>query len=172
MRARLVGRGARDLRSTARLLVVAATPVLAGCFAYVPAQMEGVPAGQEVRVQLSRRGMAELPVEIAQDDGYLRGSYAGQGGDSVRVQVAVAARQVGFLNQELRQEVRVPTAEVVQIERREFSRGRTALLAAAVVAGGVAIVSLISGSIDGAGDGPPDDDLTRVPLFSVRFIGP
>ena len=154
------------MRSTARLFLLAA-PLLSGCFVYVPADPATVPAGNDVRVFVSRVGMAQLPVEVAGNGTYLIGRFDGRIADSLRVRVPVAARQVGFITQDLRQEVRVPTGEVVQFERRELSRGRTALFVAGGVAGGAAIVALISGSLTGGGDPGPGDCM----CISLRPMG-
>ena len=170
MHVRWPGRGARRLRSTARLflLVLAfGAPLLSGCFVYVPADPATVPPGDDVRLFVSRVGMAQLPVELVGNGTYLIGRFDGRIADSLRVRVPVAARQVGFMTQDLRQEVRVPTGEVVQFERRELSRGRTALLVAGTVGGGAAIAALISGSLTGGGDPGPGEDLARIPLLSI-----
>jgi hypothetical protein len=154
------------MRSTARFFLLA-VPLLAGCFVYVPADPATIPAGEEIRIFVSRVGMAQLPIEVASNGTYLNGRFEGRIADSVRVRVPVATRQVGFMTQDLRQEVRVPAGEVVQFERRELSRGRTALLVAGGVAGGAAVVALISGSITGGDDPGPGDDLSRIPLLSI-----
>jgi hypothetical protein len=113
--------------------------------------------------------MAELPVELAADGPYLTGRLAGQTADSLRVRVAVGARQVGFLTEDLRQEVRIPAVEVVQIERRQFSRGRTALFVAGGAGAAAAVFTLIKDSVTGGGDPDGGEDFARIPLFSVSI---
>jgi hypothetical protein len=147
-------------------LFLASVPLVAGCYVYVPAQLETVPPQTEVRVFVSRQALANIPVEVANNGSYLTGQLAGRSADSVRVFVPVATRaDMGLPIRDLRQEVRVPASQVLQVERREFSRGRTALLVAGGVGAAAGIIGLITGSITGAGDGGPGDDLIRIPLF-------
>jgi hypothetical protein len=42
-----------------------AAAALAGCYTYVPAEISTVPAGQEVRVYLTRGAVAGLPEDVA-----------------------------------------------------------------------------------------------------------
>jgi len=146
---------------------VVALPLLSACFTYVPAELETVPPGDEVRVYLTRRALAELPEEFAPGGSYVAGSFAGQGEDSLRVRVPVSARQPGFLSMDLRQEVHVPASEVLQIERRQFSYSRTALLVAGAAGGATAIIAFITSSLGEGGAGDENLDVTLIPLFSI-----
>lgn len=144
----------------------AAVPLLSGCFSYIPAELGTVPPGGEVRVYLTRVAMAQLPEEIPSGRPYLAGSLVSHERDSLMVRVPVASRQDGVHSVAIRQDVRVPTREILDFQRREFSPARTGLLVAGTVGLATAIILTIieaSGSERGPGELP---ELSRVPLFS------
>ena len=114
--------------------LVGSALLCAGCFAYVPAELASVPPGDEVRVELTRVGFARLP-EIPNNSGPdLSGVLVGNGGDRLLLRVPVAIRRDGLLTNTVEQEVAIPTADIVRVERREFSRRRTAVAAAGALA--------------------------------------
>jgi len=151
-----------------KTLALAAVVSAAGCYTYIPTELSTVPAGQEVRVYMSRLALAALPEDIPANDLYLRGSLTAQADDSLTIRVPITSRQQGLSVSEIRQDVRVPTAEIVAVQRREFSTGRTALAIGGAAVGAGAIIALIFEAVGGGGPGdPPGDDLSRVPLFSI-----
>jgi hypothetical protein len=141
---------------------------MTGCFTYVPADVTTVPPGHEVRVYMSRQALAALPEDIQADGLFLRGALTAQEADSLTLGVPVATGQSGVALTEIRQNVRVPMAEVVEVQRREFSGGRTALAVGGSAIGAAFIIALILKAA-GAGDGGNDDgpDLARAPLFTI-----
>jgi hypothetical protein len=146
-----------------------AVPALSGCHVYVPTELRAVPPGQEVRVYLSRAAVAALPEEVAPSGAlYLGGRMESQEADTVVLGVRMP-RDVGVVSQELRQMVKVGTGQIVDIQRREFSKPRTALLVGGAVIGAALIIGMIFGAEDAQHVGDPDEDLSRIPVISIPF---
>jgi hypothetical protein len=120
-----------------------------------------------VRVHLSRVALARVPEEFPTDGTFLTGRIVGLEADSVVLRVPVS-RAAGYGMQELRQDLRIPRGEIVDVERREVSAARTGLTIAAAGGAAAALVILIidaSGSVDtDPGEGP---DQMRFPVLSI-----
>ena len=151
--------------------VVLGTTVLAtGCYSYVPAQFTAIPIGEGVRVYLSQDGVARLH-EIAADAfpdlgdrPVLNGRLVRRDATEFSVQVPVGARQAGFHQAELDQQVTLPVSSLVQVEQKKVSGVRTGLaLVAATAALATVTVTILSGARDPVSDGGPDPDNIRVP---------
>ena len=119
----------------ARTLTLGLVALLSsGCFSYVPADIETVPPGEDVRLFLTQAGMAAL--DEADPDGTLltgvtpivQGEITRRDLDEVYVRIPITRRQVGFHSSQLGQDVRIPTGEIVQIERRELNGVGTGLI--------------------------------------------
>lgn len=148
--------------------LAAAIPVLSGCYTYVPAEPEAVPAGREVRISLSREARTALPEEILAGGPFLRGRLVGRDDDSLMLYIPVVVRQEGTLAAAIGQNVRVPASEVVELQRRELDGFRTGLVVAGVVGAATGIVLLIMDASGSPLSGPQQTpELVRVPVFSV-----
>lgn len=147
--------------AAAALLCIAAS----GCFQYIPVSMDAVPAGEDVRVYVSRRGMADVPEELPTGGSFVTGRLGRGLGDSVMIQVPVVRRIEDPSAPDIRQNIFLPRSEVLEVRRRRFSPTRTALAiggAAGLGAGIVVVVIQASGSdTGGPGEGP---DQIRLPL--------
>jgi len=147
-----------------------ATLLLTGCFSYRPAELGTVPVGQQVRVQLTRTGAAELP-EVAVQGTTLRGRVVGREADRLRVRVAVGYEQEALVTRELGRDVDIPAGEIVSVQRREFDKLRTG----ALVAGGVGVIAVILNSFgvidneDPVEFPTPPEEGARIPIFTIRF---
>jgi hypothetical protein len=129
--------------------IAAASVVCCGCFTYVPTELVALPEGSEIRVRLSRQALAELP-EIPDDVGStLRGTFLRNADEQLVVRVPVAVRSVALVTTSLGQDITVPWSQIIEAERREFSRVRTVLL----LAGGAAAVVAFFNSLGGEGQG-------------------
>jgi hypothetical protein len=136
---------------------------------YVPTELRAVPAGQEVRLYLSRAGVAALPEEVTVNGAlYLSGRMESQQQDTVVLGVRMP-RDVGVVSQELRQMVKVGTGQIVDVRRQELSTPRTALLVGGGVLGAALIIRMIFGAEDSQDVGDPDEDLSRIPAISIPF---
>ena len=148
--------------------LAAALLLLPGCYRYVPVEAAAVPQGQDVRVQVARRVLLDLPDGVRAQGDHLTGSLVARAGDSLTIRVPVAARTEGIHRVALSQDVVVGRDEILGVQRRELARGSTAAVTLGAVGVGVALVALI---IEASSPGTPRDgegpDQILVPLLSV-----
>ncbi|MDZ7778915.1 MAG: hypothetical protein U5R14_03120 [Gemmatimonadota bacterium] len=139
---------------------------LSGCFSYVPATLESTPAGEDVRVLVTRQGASEL-LEVTDIEGEvpaLRGTLMGREANDVLLRVGVGQRREGFHTVSLDQTIRVPSGEILQVERRELDTGKTALLTGGAIAGSAFIIISIMDAFGGdAGRKPDQPQEIRIP---------
>lgn len=141
----LARRARRRRRVAALTLLVGAAGPTVGCYSYAPAAPSAVPEGGELRVELTAVAAETLAGQLGADvravDGRLRAR------DAERVVLAVTRTVLrSGAEQEWRgEEVAIPTSGVARVGRRTLSRGRTALVAAAVIGGSV-LAALAAGS--------------------------
>lgn len=143
--------------------------LLSACFSYVPAELELTPPGDEVRVHVTRQGAAELTAVTANDElvPVLSGTVVGLEGSDLLIHVQVASRQVGFHAVGLEQTLRVPTGEILAVERKEFSAANTGLLAVAAAGASTALLLGIIRAFGQTSEGPvgPEDfHLLTIPI--------
>jgi hypothetical protein len=78
--------------------------------------------------------------------------------------------------QDLRQMVKIGAGQIVDVRRREFSAGRTALAVGGGVLGAALIIGMIFGAEESVDVGDPNEDLGRIPPISIPFrlpgVGP
>lgn len=110
-----------------------------GCFKYIPTELEALPPEQNVRVYVSRSVVENLQEVTEFDEPIVRGRFVRHDEDEIFLWVPVGARQVGFHNTQLGQDVRIPLDGVVQLERREVDRLGTG----ALVAGGIGTAAVV-----------------------------
>ncbi len=145
-----------------------AVPLFSGCFTYVPAELGTVPLGQEVRVYLTRNADVELPEEASSARGVLRGRFMRQEDGRLTIRIPVVPRSQGYYSPEVGQEVRIPTGEILAIQRRELSLARTTLLVGGAAGAAGAIILLITNDESAPESGPGDPpEVIRIPLFSI-----
>lgn len=159
------------MQSHARRAVAlaAALPLLSGCFSYVPAEPASVPAGEEVRVFLTRDAVLELQDAIPTSGSALRGRITGREDDLLTLRVPVTAPRAGLQAPDIGQDVRIATGQILELQRREFSPARTGLLVAGAAGAASMIILLIMDDAGatpqpGPGDGP---EVIRIPLLSL-----
>jgi hypothetical protein len=155
-----------------RVLAALTLLVTTGCYSYVPAEFETVPIGQGVRVFLSRDGVTRLRElggdqipGASSDQPVVQGTLVRRSAADFSILIPVTSRQVGFLQNELGQQVTLPVADAVQVQRREVSQVKTGLaLAGSTAAIAFVIVSIIKGArqpVDNPQEQPVD---IRIPL--------
>jgi hypothetical protein len=158
-------------RAFVGVLLVATT----GCYSYVPAQFDVIPAGEGVRVFLNQEGVARLR-QTAQgvvpgldgDQPVVQGTLTRRSAVDFSVLVPVTAHQEGFLQSELGQQITLPTADVVGVQQKKLSSTKTALALVGTTAGlAFVIVSIIQGARNPTttDQGPPNTDV-RIPLVA------
>src|SRR5918996_1748192 len=116
------GGGCVNTTTVCRSSIAASVLVLTGCFSYVPAPLETVPAGSDIRVYVTRQAMADLTEVLEHDGPFLKGTLVRRDDERVFIRVPVAPRQQGFYMSTVGQDVSLPAAEIVQLERRRLDR--------------------------------------------------
>ena len=151
-----------------RITIVGVSLLLSGCFRYVPVQLDAAPPGNEVRVELTRVGFAELP-ELPNNTGPdLNGTLLRVDSDRLFLRVPVHVRLDGLVTQTVQQELAIPAREVVQLERRELSRMRTGLS----IGGGLATLGVIFLSFKASDENPEIQPKTPEEEAGVGFGAP
>jgi hypothetical protein len=107
---------------------------LGGCFRYVPVEQTAPPIGNDVRVELTRVGFAELPEIPSYPGPELTGIIVRAETDGLLLRVPVPVRVDGMVREMIDQDVAIPSRSIVAIERRELDRTRTGMSVAAGLA--------------------------------------
>lgn len=148
--------------------VIVGALLLSGCYSYTPVPLEVTPNGQDVRILITRQGALEL-VEVTEVHGQVpsvTGQIVSQEDRDVLIRVPVGQRRDGFHMVALEQTIRIPAGEILQVERRDFDRGKTALLGVGFIAGSAFIITSIMNAIGGETNPQPDPGPgeTRIPI--------
>jgi hypothetical protein len=153
------------LKPAARALFACGLLGLCGCYVYVPAELQTVLPGENVRMRVSRGAIAEFAEVLPGGEPVVRGTLVRREQDRLFVRVPITTRREGFMNQPITQDVGIAAGEILELELRRKSGGRTALFVAGtgVVAAAV-IGTIVAGDRDRVirDDGPPDE--MRIPL--------
>ena len=139
-------------RSGSRRWILCGALALGGCFHYVPVEPTTPPVGNDVRVELTRVGFAELPEIPTYSGPDLTGIIVSAEAGGLLLRVPVPVRVDGMLRDMIDQDVRIPAGSIVQIERRELDRARTYLS----VAGGVATLAGVFLGFKAGGNDTPE----------------
>jgi hypothetical protein len=152
------------LKGLARALAACGVLGLTGCFVYVPAEVQTVPAGQSVRLRVSRAAVAELEDVIPGAEPVVRGTLVRRDQDRLFVRVPIARRD-GFMNQAIVQDVGIAAGDILELELRRRSPTRTALFVAGTGLMAATIVGVIlTGGQDKVGEEIPPPDEIRIPF--------
>jgi hypothetical protein len=152
-----------------RLATAVAALSASGCFSYFPATLETVPAGENVRIFVSPAGMSEvgeLPVAAGP---MLQGTLVRRESDGILLHVPVASREEGFYRASIGQDVRIPSREILRMERRQINRFTTGLLVGGVGATAATVLTFSIRSFTSESRVPVDEDQMRLPLFSLSI---
>jgi hypothetical protein len=124
-----------------RLISALLLPVLgAGCFKYIPAELETLPPGENVRVYVTRNVVTSIEEVMRTNDPVLRGQIVRRQDDNLFLRVPTAVRTEGFHSVPIGQDVAIPVRDIIQLERRQIDRvGTGALVAGTVGLAGVVI---------------------------------
>jgi hypothetical protein len=126
--------------------------VLGGCHRYAPLDGVAPAPGDEVRVRLTAGAAVEWSDRLGTTVRSVEGVALVPRGDSVALERSGGMRYAGTVFEARRDTLIFHPAQVVEVERRELSRGRTALAAAAVLAVGIWIIRAVGGSGSVIGD--------------------
>ena len=127
--------------------IAAAVLLWSGCFSYIPADPSALPVGSQVRVQLTRLGVAALPEVLDQSGPRLAGTLVWTNNDQLMLRVPAV------VDPSLGQQVVIPTQNVVSFETRRFSSTRTAL----VVGGGITLAALLYAGLESGRPANPQE---------------
>ena len=138
-------------RSWTRRWIAFGALALTGCFHYIPVESTAPPIGNDVLVELTRVGFAELPELPSYPGPDLAGVIVRAEAGGLLLRVPVPVRVDGLVRETIERDVTIPSRSIVQIQRRELDRGRTAMF----VAGGVGtLVGIFLGFKAGGNETP------------------
>jgi len=128
----------------ARTLAVLSIAIASGaCHRYVPVQVAAVDPQEDVRIVVTESAAARLSRDLGLYTTNLEGQLRQEAHDSVSIAVPVTRMYQGRLIDSGRQTLFLGRGEVVRVDRRELSRGRTIALGM----GAVAVFGLLVNSV-------------------------
>ena len=147
-------------RTRARLGALAATLGL-GCYHYVPAALDTVPLGTEVRALMSTEREVALRDSLGVNLHPLHGTLVEREEGRVLLAVRTAVGSPAFGSQPLYQHIGLTPQDVLRVDVRRLQRGKTTTLALAVASVATLVTlrllgKLNPGSPGGGGGGPPE----------------
>ncbi|TVR64280.1 MAG: hypothetical protein EA422_07175 [Gemmatimonadales bacterium] len=132
---------------------------LAGCFSYQPVLDANPEPDADVRLRLAAPAAVTLSERTGRSIRSVEGTLLAATPDSLTVEVRWGAVYAGTPFEGRRDILAFHRSEVLEIDRREFSRTRTGIVAAGLT--GVALLilrSFLGGGGDAGGVGPGDGD--------------
>ncbi|TVR60003.1 MAG: hypothetical protein EA422_14325 [Gemmatimonadales bacterium] len=130
--------------------------ILAGCFSHQVVDPAAVAVGDDVRVRITEAEAQRLAPTLQRESRVLQGRIADIH-PALFLDVVVHSEVQGAAVRNLRQRVEIPTASLLEMERRALDRRRTGLLVGAGV-GIVAALVIREFSSDAGGDTRPPLD--------------
>jgi hypothetical protein len=147
--------------------LIAAAAVTAGCYSYVPVQVDEVPLQTEVRAVLSTAGEISLRERVGLGEGRLRGELVERSADELVIAVPSTGPFTGS-TERFYQRIDIPRADVLLVERREPATGKTVGLMVAAAGTATALAIIVFTGERNPGEGPPlppgPDDHVALPL--------
>lgn len=126
--------------------------VLSACYTYAPLVGENPGLGDDVRVRLSQAEAVRVSDMTGRPIRTLEGRVFRVASDSLTLDVGWGAVYAGTPFAGRRDTLSFHERDLLELDRKELSRGRTALLGVGLVAAIVMIVTSVTGG--GSGDGP------------------
>lgn len=139
---------------------------LSGCYSYVPVLGDGLAPGDDVRLRLSAPTATTVSERVGRPIRSVEGPLLAFTSDSLQVDVGWGAIYAGTVFEGRRDTLQFHRSQVLEVDRREFSRVRTGLTAVALTTGAVALIRMITGG--GQSQGPPDPG-PPPPVMSIPF---
>jgi hypothetical protein len=111
-----------------------------GCFKYIPAELDALPAGENIRIYVTRNVVTSIEEVVRTNEPVLTGQIVRRENDNLFLRVPTAVRAEGFHSVPIGQDLTIPVREIIQLERRQIDRiGTGALVAGTLGAAGVVI---------------------------------
>lgn len=137
-------------------LVILVSYLCSACFAYVPASTTAPGAtGESVRIHLSTPQTVELEEVTAGNITLVEGEVAAVDGDGLVVSAWGLRSGSGAEYAGMGRSVRLPTAAIERVERKEFSWLQSGGLAVGAILAGVLFTVAQDGFSGGGKPGPP-----------------
>lgn len=140
--------GAARLARAGAMSALALAGLLA-CYSYRPLVGELPAPGDEVRVRMSMETAAAVSARVGHPLRSVQGTVLSANPDSLRLDVGWGALFAGTPFFGRRDTLSFSERDILELDRREFSRGRTALLGAGAIA---VIAAVIRGFQSGGGN--------------------
>jgi hypothetical protein len=116
----------------------------AGCFKYIPTELDAVPPCENVRVYVTRNVVTSIEEVIRTNDPVLNGQIVRRQDDNLFLRVPTAVRSEGFHSVPIGQDLSIPLQDIIQVERRQLDPiGTGALVAGTLGAAGVIIFMIM-----------------------------
>jgi hypothetical protein len=164
----------RRLSSLRRLAaLIAALPVVGGCYQYVPLQDSTPAVGQTYVFEITDRGRVALGDRFGASIGSIEGVLQAVPSDEYVLKVYRVTPLAGETAQWSGETTRLPSSYVGSVKGREFSKTRTTI--AAVAAAAATGILIGSTKLVGSFSGPPDEPQppkpanNRVPRSNIRI---
>jgi hypothetical protein len=156
-------------KSIVRVVSAVLLPVMgAGCFKYIPTELEAVPPGENVRVYVTRNVVTSIEEVVRTNDPVLSGQLVRRQDDNLFLRVNTAIRNEGFHSVPIGQDLSIPLQEIIQVERRELDPlGTSALVAGTVGLAGFVIFVIMEAYGDPEFADPCDDCVDLMSPFSI-----
>jgi len=125
-----------------------------GCYSYTPQYGRAPTPGGQVRISLSDAGRSMLSDQLGESIDWVQGDLAQADSTQLTVDVKLTRSLRGSYATWFGDRVQIPTRGVAQVSNREFSRGRSWFLAAALTGTLVVLSKVISLQVFGDGKDP------------------
>lgn len=126
--------------------------LLSACYTYAPVVGGSPSPGDDVRIRLAQEPATRISERTGRTVRSLEGKVFRVAPDSLVLDVGWGAVYAGTVFEGRRDTLAFHDRDLLEVDRKEFSRGRTALLGAGFVA---AIVLVVRGVTGGGGDTDP-----------------
>jgi len=147
-----------------------AITVSAGCFSYIPTDFASVPAGEHVRIYVTRNVVNEVAEVTPISEPVLTGMVVSLHEDGLFLRMTTSMREQGFHRIAMGQDFMIPTREIIQLERRQFDHIGTGAFVAGTMGAAAMVLFVIMKAF-----GENEEELpceTNCELFAPRLSVP
>ena len=159
-------------RSLLTFICVLAT---SGCHTLRPVIVDDLAPGQTVKARITGAFADSLSPILLRDARDFEGVVVENTGSAILMEIPVEQRLTGLRFETLSQRVQIPDAAFVDLEVKEFNRGRTlGVVGLAVVAAGAFLLAQFNKQGGGAstgGPGGPEDAISSRPMIRIPLVG-
>jgi hypothetical protein len=121
---------------------------MTGCYTFVPLVGQDPAPGEEVRLRLAAPAAQELSERMGVPVRSVEGPLVGIGPDSLVVNAGWGALYSGTVFEGRRDTLQFHRSQVLEVDRKELSRTRSAIVGAALIAGAVLLFRAVAGRGD------------------------